>query len=136
MKNRILYVVRGVPSSGKSSLADSIVGAENNIAADDYFYEIGNGEYTFDFRKLGDAHKYCQAKVKELLESGVPKVAVSNTSTRECDVNLYKKIGEDAGYRVFVLTCEKWHENTNSHGVPNKSIERMASQLKSSIKLK
>ena len=40
-----LYLVRGIPSSGKSDLADDLVGEENTFAADDYFYEKAAKEF-------------------------------------------------------------------------------------------
>lgn len=133
---KTFYIVRGLPSSGKSTVASSIVGKENNIAADDYFYTLGKGEYAFDMSKIHLAHKYCLEKVEELLKQGIEKVAVSNTSTYAKDVKTYKELGEKYGYTVFVITVEKWHENSNSHNVPIETLDKMENTLKQTIKLR
>ena len=133
---KIFYIVRGLPSSGKSTVASNIVGAENNIAADDYFYQLGNGEYAFDPTKLHLAHKWCYSTLETKMESGEPLLAVSNTSTRESDVRSYYELGAKWGYQVFVITVEKWHTSSNNHNVPVETMDRMESQLKQSIKLR
>lgn len=133
---KIFYIVRGLPSSGKSTVASNIVGAENNIAADDYFYQLGNGEYAFDPTKLYLAHKWCYSTLEAKMENGEPLLAVSNTSTRESDVRSYYELGTKWGYQVFVITVEKWHTSSNTHNVPVETMDRMESQLKQSIKLR
>ena len=132
----IFYIVRGLPSSGKSTVATNLVGAENNIAADDYFYKLGAGEYAFDPTKLHLAHKWCYSTLEEKMSVGEPLLAVSNTSTRESDVRTYYELGTKWGYQVFVITVEKWHTGLNSHNVPTETMDRMETQLKQSIKLR
>lgn len=132
----ILYIFRGVPGSGKTTAANSIVGEDWVCSADDYFYEIGDGEYAFDASKLGKAHQYCQDKLKKLMEAGYPFLAVANTSTRERDVKEYIKIAKEHGYMPIVLTVENWHNGKSDHDVPEKSLERMKNQLLNSIKLR
>lgn len=135
-KSKDFYLIRGVPGCGKSTLADSIVGANNNIAADDYFYILGNGEYAFSFSELGNAHAWCQAEIEKRLKRGVSKVAVSNTNTYEKDVTFYKSLAEKYGYRVHVIVVENRHGGVNGHDVPEKSLEKMANRLMQNIKLK
>jgi len=132
----IFYIVRGLPSSGKSTVATNMVGAENNIAADDYFYNLGNGDYAFDPTKLHLAHKWCYATLEKKMSIGEPLLAVSNTSTRESDVRTYYELGTKWGYQVFVITVEKWHAGLNTHNVPTETMDRMETQLKQSIKLR
>ncbi|NJO65834.1 MAG: hypothetical protein HC836_49520 [Richelia sp. RM2_1_2] len=66
-----LFILRGVSGCGKTTLAKEIVGAgnEENIAcADDFFYNLGNGEYLWKPELISKAHEYCQEKVKSLLK--------------------------------------------------------------------
>jgi len=57
MKDKILYIVRGIPGSGKSTIAKTLGGIQ--IESDQYFID-SNGEYKFDASKLHNAHNYCQ----------------------------------------------------------------------------
>ncbi|MHA1220024.1 MAG: AAA family ATPase [Candidatus Heimdallarchaeaceae archaeon] len=134
--NKLLLIIRGVSGCGKTTLGNILVGEANNIAADTYFYELGDGEYAFDATKLGEAHAWCKRKVEELLKAGTPRVAVSNTSTRERDVNTYRYLGLDYGYTVAIMTVENWHEGVDAHNVPEETLVKMEQQLKNSIKLR
>ena len=78
-----LYLIRGIPGSGKSTLGNFLAGSGTVFAAieaDDYF--VKDGLYVFDANKLHEAHHWCQTKVDKLLEFGY-SVAVTNTSTIE-----------------------------------------------------
>ena len=133
---KTFYIVRGLPSSGKSTVASNIVGVENNIAADDYFYMIGNGEYAWSEEKLHEAHTWCYKTIEDKMRNGEPLLAVSNTSVRDRDVRPYYELGTKWGYQIFVLTVEKWHIGQNNHNVPVDVLDKMEKRLKNSIKLR
>lgn len=121
-----LYLIRGTPGSGKSSLAEQMYscGMVGFIAeADDYFTD-DKGEYKFDAKKLNLAHNQCQAAAKYHLEDGFD-VAVSNTSTTEAEVETYRKIAEECNARFVSLVVESRHDAKNIHGVPPEKVEQM-----------
>ena len=60
MNNKCLYILRGLPGAGKSTLAKN-VGAVYFEA--DMFFMEGN-EYKFDNTKLRKAHDWCQNQVR------------------------------------------------------------------------
>ena len=50
---KILYIVRGVPGSGKSTFAEKLVGHDFLVCeADKYFIDKETGEYKFDISKI------------------------------------------------------------------------------------
>ncbi len=52
---KIVYILRGVPGSGKSTRAALFAGTSGIIhSTDSYFYK--NGEYLYDPSKLGEYH--------------------------------------------------------------------------------
>ena len=63
MENKILYILRGVPGCGKSTLASHLVD-ENCVFEADKFFINSEGNYNFDSRKLPFAHKWCQLLVE------------------------------------------------------------------------
>jgi len=120
--NKTLYILRGIPGSGKSSLAQLLVDEPRHVVeADDYFTDPQTGKYHFQGRLIGEAHKCCQERVAQLLDLGIERVVVSNTSLRPQDVRLYTKMAEDAGYTPFVIRCE--NDFGNIHGVPEEKME-------------
>jgi len=138
-----LYIIRGFPGSGKSTLASEMakrtflgipLKSYPHFEADMFFYDK-HKNYKFDVNLLGRAHNWCYTNIEKSLYKGFKKVFVSNTSTRESDINTYIKLAVKYNYKYVVITVENWHNNTNVHNVPNESIEKMKTQLKNSIKL-
>lgn len=130
---KVLYLVRGCPSSGKSTLCKDLAKeGDVVIAADDFFYE--NGVYNFDRTKLGQAHKECQERCEAGMLIGLT-IFVNNTFTTEKELKPYQELADKYEYRCYVLIVEKRHTNNNSHNVPEDTIIRMENNLRSSIKL-
>lgn len=135
--DKIVYILRSVPGAGKSTLAEELV--KNHLSsaiccADDYFMD-DEGNYNWSAEKLGSAHMWCQSLFKENLIDGTDVIVVANTSTRERDVNAYRKVALEYGYNVFVLVIENYHEGVNIHNVPVDAIDKMKEQIKNSLKL-
>ena len=127
---KILYIVRGIPGSGKSTFAKQLTA--NVFEADHYFYD-NDGNYKFIASEIKDAHKECQDNVRIAMESSIPKIAVSNTSTQEWEMEPYFKLAKTYSYKVFTIIVENRHGGTNVHNVPEDKIEQMKNRF--SIKL-
>ena len=127
---KTLYLVRGVPGSGKSTFAKTLGGT--HFETDNYF--MVDGEYKFDFNKLKDAHKWCQDSVNTAMilnhTTGQNEViVVSNTFTQEWEMETYYKMAETWGYRVFSVIVENRHGGINQHGVPEDKLEIMKNRF-------
>lgn len=133
---KILFILRGVSGCGKSTAGEALVGKENTVTADDYFYMIGKGTYAFDVTKLGNAHAYCNRRLKELLSKGVPKVCVANTTTKTTYVNGFIKLAKEYGYMPIVMTVENRHGGVSLHDVPEYKLEQQEAELRNSIVLR
>lgn len=121
-----LYLIRGLPGSGKSSLARELQDSgivHKSVEADDYFVDEW-GKYNFDATKLHLAHQMCQFAAEDYLELGF-SVAVSNTSTTEKEVAVYKKIAEKYNAKFVSIVVENRHEGKNVHGVPEDKLLQM-----------
>ena len=116
--------------SGKSTFAKQLTA--NVFEADHYFYD-NDGNYNFIASEIKDAHKECQDNVRIAMESSIPKIAVSNTSTQEWEMEPYFELAKKYGYKVFTIIVENRHGGTNVHNVPEDKIEQMKNRF--SIKL-
>lgn len=138
MKNKNLYLVRGCPGSGKTTVAETLahpLGAPV-YSADQYFEstdENGNVEYNFDPRKLGAAHAQCQKKVNAAMVAEFEHIFVANTFTRENEMKEYYDLAKDHGYRVFSVIVENRHGGKDVHNVPEASLKAMKDRF--SVKL-
>lgn len=124
MKN--LYIVRGLPGSGKSTFAKSLGGT--HFEADMFFMK--DGEYKFDMTKIKDAHNWCQNSVNSAMilnnTAGLNEtIVVSNTFTQEWEMKPYIELAEQYDYRVFSIVVENRHGGINEHNVPEEVLTKM-----------
>ncbi len=127
---KILYIVRGIPGSGKSTFAKTL--SDNHYEADQYFVDA-DGNYNFDGSKIKNAHAWCLDRVKTDMAVAREKIAVSNTFTQEWEMESYFELAKEYGYKVFSIVVENRHGGINVHNVPEDKIEQMKNRF--SIKL-
>ena len=136
MKN--LYLVRGLPGSGKSTFARSIAKSYQIFEADQYFMK--RGKYNFDPKKLKDAHHDCKQRVARRMRESLfneiffSNIVVSNTFTQDWEMKFYRCIGKRYGYKVPTIIVENRHGGNNVHGVPAEKVQVMEDRFE--IKLK
>jgi predicted kinase len=123
----MLYIIRGLPGSGKSTLGNKLA-PQHCYAADDYF--TNNGVYSFDHTKLSLAHEHCFLKVSDALSRG-QTVAVCNTFTTLHEMNKYIQLSFKLGINFLVIDLfnqgytDEQLSVYNTHGVPKETISRM-----------
>ena len=123
---KILYLLRGVPGSGKSTVAQNISGT--HFETDKYF--MVDGEYEFDPTKLKQYHQMCQDEVNlAMIQNHTAHfndvIVVSNTFTQEWEMKPYFDLAKTYGYQVFSLIVENRHGGLNQHGVPEDKVQIM-----------
>jgi predicted kinase len=130
----ILFLVRGLPGSGKSTFATHIWNEYAVCEADKFFYDK-EGNYNFDPSKLKDAHAWCKNEVEtrmkdhQINQQYYPEIAVSNTFTQEWEMKDYYELAEKYGYKVVSLIVENRHGGKNVHGVPDDKLEIMKNRF-------
>jgi predicted kinase len=130
MKEKTLYILRGIPGAGKTTLAKSI-GAVHFES--DMYFMVGK-EYKFDVTKLKQAHAWCQDQVRISMKNsdnkiGDLRIAVSNTFTQEWEMEPYVEMAKEYGFKVFTLIVENRHGGVNQHEVPEDKIELMKNRF-------
>lgn len=131
---KILYIVRGIPGSGKSTFAKTLGGT--HFETDNFF--MVDGEYKFDVTKLKAAHEWCQNSVNTAMILNITTdlnstIVVSNTFTQEWEMKPYFDMAETYGYRVFSLIVENRHGGVNQHGVPEDKLEIMKNRFETKL---
>jgi len=130
----ILFLVRGLPGSGKTTFANHIWNEYAVCEADKFFYDK-NGNYNFDGSKLKEAHAWCKNEVEtrmkdhQINQQYYPEIAVSNTFTQEWEMEDYYKLAEKYDYKVVSLIVENRHNGQNVHGVPEEKLEQMKNRF-------
>lgn len=129
-----LFLVRGIPGSGKSTFAKELDGI--HFETDNYF--MVDGEYNFDSSKLKEAHQWCQNEVNNAMILNHTakindRIVVSNTFTQEWEMKPYFEMAKEWGYTVFSIIVENRHGGVNEHGVPEDKLEIMKNRFEVSL---
>ena len=129
MKQKELYIVRGVPGSGKSTFAKSICKPWQHVETDMFFMK--DGEYKFDVSKLKQAHQWCKDKVHAMMRPNPfnllfnRTIVVSNTFTQEWEMKTFYVLARRFKYKVYTVIVENRHGGKNLHGVPEDKLQAM-----------
>jgi NEDD4-binding protein 2 len=144
MTEKIIYINRGLPGSGKSTKALTLAPKENIFSTDEYWMK--DGRYVFNARLLGEAHSWNTERVRLSALKGITPIVVDNTNVRRRDFEPYVKIANTYGYTVVEAFPDSpwWNEirprianktftdadvkvfcEKNTHSVPFESIKNM-----------
>lgn len=130
MQKQKFILIRGLPGSGKSTFAKSLMHAlANHFEADQYFI-AEDGSYNFDTSKIGRAHEWCRAMTKKSLEDGFDTF-VSNTFTTKKELRPYFELGYEYNIIPTVVTMNGGF--TNIHDVPSETLVKMKNRFEHDI---
>jgi predicted kinase len=132
MSKHHLILLRGLPGSGKTTLAAllSEQGTYPVFSVDDYFTDPVSGAYHFEFKENHLAYKQCEERTKAAMQQGSPKIILHNTFTIGWELETYFKLAAEFDYAVFVCTVENYHGHQNKHDIPDEQIAKMAEKYK------
>ena len=121
-----LYIIRGLPGSGKTTMADALVALASDkmirLEADNYF--IKNGVYQYDAAFITKAHEHCKQCFLRAMSKGLD-IIISNTSVKTWEWSEYKTLAEKEGYMVHIVVKENHHDGMTVHDVPMATVMRM-----------
>ena len=124
-----LFLLRGLPGSGKSTIAKLLVNKDYCHKEADMYFVDRDGNYNFIPSQIKDAHKWCQDEVDFLMRLEHSPVVVSNTFTQEWEMQPYYDLAQKYGYRVYSLIVENRHGGVNEHGVPVEKLGQMINRF-------
>ena len=121
MKMKMLYIIRGIPGSGKSTMARKL--APNAAFEADAYMVDQQGNYAFDPSRLGEVHQKCYEAVRDALMQDIANVAVANTFVKRWEYQKYVDLANELGVKYEIIVCNGGYKNI--HGVPEEAIQRM-----------
>lgn len=131
----IVYIMRGLPGSGKSTWIRNNVPNAVVCSADHYFER--NGKYDFDPKLLPQAHEACMNNFKKAILGYEDQIVVDNTNLSAWEYEKYVEFAKQNGYQVEIvnigdggLTDDELAAR-NTHGVPLSAYARMRQRMNS-----
>src|SRR5258708_3097523 len=97
------YIMRGVPGSGKSTIAKKLAGEKGVVHSTDSYFYI-DGAYRHDASKLREYHKLNLGAFCASLKADIPIVICDNTNVKYWNFTQYVKAAHEAGYIVAYVT--------------------------------
>ena len=146
-----LIIMRGIPSSGKSYLANELAGEAGGVfSADDYHIDPETKEYNWKPENVKKAHQWNHDRVKQAIEQGQNPIVIDNTHTRKWELVALKPLvmlAQNNGYNVRIEEPNpNWfhwdtafdadalfERNKKTHNVPHESIKRMIDNYEHNI---
>ncbi len=113
MSGKTVYMMRGLPSCGKSTTAKKIAGEQGVICETDrYFFEcVGDDPNTFDFdsKLMEQARQWNFDRFKAAVEEGRHPIVVDRGNSRNNESKRYVVFAREHGYDVVIQEPEsKW----------------------------
>ena len=104
MSDKIVYLMRGLPSCGKSTTAKKLVGETGLLCeTDEYFYsQVGDDPASFDWDDdLADAaREWDLQRFKQAVDAGRSPIVVDRGNSLSLNTKMYATYAHERGYRV------------------------------------
>ena len=129
MSFRKIFIVRGIPGSGKTTLAKSIAKKYNTkeFEADHYLLNK-EGKYEYDKGKLAYAHSKCITEGFRHLQKN-HAVVFANTFIRKSEIEFYAKYMKEHNINAEVYIAQPNFAGKTLHNVPQEEIKRMEQEM-------
>ncbi len=143
MNKKKLWIIRGIPSSGKSFKARELVGKNGHVfSGDDYHTDPKTGEYNWKPENVRQGHIWNHNRVIEAIKNNWSPICVDNTHIRLWELKKLKPIillGIENNYKISIEEPNPtWYfykmafnadflfeKNKKTHNVPLESIKKM-----------
>lgn len=120
-----MYLIRGLPGSGKSTFAETLADAihAQHFEHDRYLF-TPEGEYLWTPSRMAYAFRQCLRDTEEAMTKGL-QVVVSNVFPTGRAMKNYRKLAEKYGYQLTYCVVENRRGGVNVHDVPQEALDDM-----------
>ncbi|XP_068216199.1 NEDD4-binding protein 2-like [Palaemon carinicauda] len=139
---KIVVLMRGLPGSGKSSLAREIKGYSGVVLSTDDYFVDKKGRYIYEPSKISEAHSWNKNRARKMLREMKSPIIIDNTNLQAWEMKPYVQLALHNGYEIDILEPEtpwkyavKELAKKNSHGVPKEKIKEMLERYEKNVQI-
>ena len=116
MTDRVVYLMRGLPSCGKSRRARELAGATGVVCETDQFFHTQVGEdaskYDYDADRLDEARDWNFHRFTEAIDATVSSIVVDRGNGLNTETQRYAQYAVARGYTVLLAEPDSpwWQE--------------------------
>ena len=138
-----IYILRGVPASGKSTWAKNLLtnfGIDNNdpvnvrkhiLSTDNYF--MIDGVYRFDPQKLPLNHQKNQQETDQKMKDNITPLFIDNTNINGWEMKPYVELARKHDYEIIIINPIDYNSEENPiiiDGKLNRDLIKRRAQLR------
>ena len=144
--DRTVFIMQGVPGSGKSTVAEMLVSAIKMrgmsvkvLSTDDYWWVRNEHETSYDFdpEQLGRAHRWNQKRCDDAMRANYSYIIIDNTNIKGSQALPYRVLADIYGYSVMVVSVDCGLEEaiarnstrSEDRQVPEETIRQMYNNM-------
>jgi hypothetical protein len=106
-----LYVIRGLPTTGKTELARKLAPSAN-FSMEDYY--VGKKIFTYSTSYKDQATDYCLQMCTDAMTDEIPVIAVHGVFSNTGTVRPFIKAANRHNYQVSIIECQTQQTTRNS----------------------
>ncbi len=101
---KIVYLMRGLPSSGKSTLARELAGETGVVCETDQFFytQVGESAKTYDYvaERLDEARAWNLERFRDALKSGASPIVIDRGNGLNRETHVFAQLAREYSYEV------------------------------------
>ncbi|MEZ9540854.1 hypothetical protein AB4209_02640 [Vibrio sp. 10N.286.48.C11] len=126
---KILYIVRGPFGTGKTEFANTI--SDNVVSCWDYYARYGKNKYDENLKSYAD--RYCRESVFNLMKDNKKNIAVTNSFSKNSDLDYFYQAAQKHGYEVFSLFMDTKDSTKYKRDAPDDVVLKQIINLKNNV---
>jgi hypothetical protein len=125
--NKVLYLMRGVSGSGKSTMARKLGAGGVVLSTDDYFMQ--GDQYVYDSAKIVQAHQWNERRAEEAMRRGISPIVIDNTMVKAWEGKQYVELALRYGYQIKISEPDSPQWKKFQPGMPEVELGLLAQEL-------